>query len=364
MESPLPSQILNIRKNRALYASNEQVTKQGIVLPLLAQLGWDWTNISEVFPEYTAGSGRVDYCLRQGDQSLAFVEVKRAGEELDGHQQQLLRYAFEQGVPLAVLTDGIRWWLYLPTETGTWEQRRFFTIDIVEQAPEDVEANLSKFLSKAQIANGEAFRAARELHASRAKELAVRHAIPAAWQELCEQPHPRIIELLSEKVEGRCGHKADPDLLEEFVVSFTASAASEVRPRPVRTSLPAERRKDAVNVEHQQPWTFHKPVAFTFLGRRTGVARFKDILTGLASQLQAGHPTDFFERVSQLQSSRGRQYFTREPDQLQEAREVGSSGVWVETCFSANAVRDRCLELLAAFGYSTDTLQVELLPPS
>jgi hypothetical protein len=83
---------------------------------------------------------------------------------------------------------------------------------------------------------------------------------------------------------------------------------------------------------------------------------------GVASRLLAMHPVEFYDKVKELQSIRGRRYFVSEPDQLQEARQIGSSGIWVETCFSANAVRDRSYELLAAFGLTPDKLTVELLP--
>ena len=47
--------------------------------------------------------------------------MKRTGTALTEHQEQLLGYAFREGVPLAALTDGLIWWLYLPTAAGSWE---------------------------------------------------------------------------------------------------------------------------------------------------------------------------------------------------------------------------------------------------
>ena len=62
-----------------------------------------------------------------------FIEVKRARVNLEDHQQQLLEYCFQEGVRLAVLTNGRTWWLYLPLQAGSWEQRRFLTIDLESQ---------------------------------------------------------------------------------------------------------------------------------------------------------------------------------------------------------------------------------------
>ena len=59
--------IRSIVKNKGIYAVNEQRTKNGVVHPLLACLGWDPCNMQEVDPEYAVGSGRVDYCLKRGE---------------------------------------------------------------------------------------------------------------------------------------------------------------------------------------------------------------------------------------------------------------------------------------------------------
>ena len=101
--------IKKLARSETLRRSGEEATRQAAVLPVLAGLGWNWQDIDEVVPEHAVGGGRVDYCLRHANQSLVFVEVKRTGTELFQHQKQLLGYAFEEGVPLAALTDGLIW---------------------------------------------------------------------------------------------------------------------------------------------------------------------------------------------------------------------------------------------------------------
>ena len=79
------------------------------MLRLLSLAGWDTFDISQVVPEYTVGTRRVDYALRPGSPNTVFIEVKRPGENLERHQQQLLEYCFQEGVKLAVLTNGRTW---------------------------------------------------------------------------------------------------------------------------------------------------------------------------------------------------------------------------------------------------------------
>ena len=50
--------------------------------------------------------------------------MKRVGSDLDEHQEQLLRYAFDEGVQLAALTTGLVWWLYLPRADAKCAARR------------------------------------------------------------------------------------------------------------------------------------------------------------------------------------------------------------------------------------------------
>ena len=142
---------------------DESATKQGVVLRLLSLCGWNQFDLSEVSPEYTVGNRRVDYALMPGSPNAVFIEVKRPSESLEGHQQQLLGYCFQEGVKLAALTNGRTWWLYLPLQPGSWEQRRFLTIDLESQEPDIVERRFMEYLSKGMVTSGQAVSDAEDL---------------------------------------------------------------------------------------------------------------------------------------------------------------------------------------------------------
>lgn len=242
---------------------------------------------------------------------------------------------------IATLTDGVRWRLYLPTQPGSWRERRFFTIHLFEQAPQDVATNLRRYLSKTSVLDGTALKEALAIHESRAKERQIREALLAAWRKICEEPDARLIELLSEQVESRCGHTPDPQVLAEFIVRTLASWPPP--PPPDETD-----------------WTFRKPRSYTFRGQQHAVSTFKDILVGLCTTLHDEDPLGFWSRVRNLRSTRGRHYYTRDPRSLQAPRQIGRSGIYVETCFNANDVKARCHELLKAFGFPPESLRVGL----
>ncbi|MFH1656156.1 MAG: type I restriction endonuclease, partial [Candidatus Nealsonbacteria bacterium] len=137
MEEQL-KQFINEKRNEKLISLDEAATKQSIVLRLLSILGWNIYDIDEVNPEYSIGGKSVDYSLRINGKNKVFIEVKRIKEELENHQEQLLSYAFREGISLAVLTNGISWWFYLPLQPGSdWERRKFLTINIIQQKNKD-----------------------------------------------------------------------------------------------------------------------------------------------------------------------------------------------------------------------------------
>ncbi len=130
---------------RSGHFSNEASISTGLVLPLLAALGWDPFDPNEVAPEYRVKSRRVDFALITKGSPSVFVEVKQPGMA-DGADQQLFEYAFMEGVPLAVLTDGATWSVYVPAEQGSMEERRAYHLDLAERTPSESADRLRRSL--------------------------------------------------------------------------------------------------------------------------------------------------------------------------------------------------------------------------
>ena len=97
--------------------SNEEATKQHMILPLLKELGWKIDDPHEVYPErQTRNKKRPDYTLLVDGKPVAFLEAKSAKTRIIGrrgivskHARQLMAYCFEEGVALGILTNGIQW---------------------------------------------------------------------------------------------------------------------------------------------------------------------------------------------------------------------------------------------------------------
>ena len=217
MAETIAQAVEQIKRTVSLMGLDESATKQVVILRLLSLAGWNPYDISEVAPEYAVGNRRVDFALRPGSPNAVFIEVKRARVNLDDHQQQLLEYCFQEGVRLAVLTNGRTWWLYLPLHQGSWEQRRFLTIDLESQSPEIVEQQLMAYLSKEKVASGRAVSDAEELLESRQRADAISKAIVEAWNRIVGTPDETLVDLISRATEGICGHRPAPELIREFL---------------------------------------------------------------------------------------------------------------------------------------------------
>ncbi|HJK90676.1 MAG TPA: type I restriction endonuclease [Polyangiaceae bacterium LLY-WYZ-15_(1-7)] len=94
----------------------EEATKNALVMPFIAALGYDVFNPLEVVPEYTADVGvkkgeKVDYAIRVDDEIVVLFECKKVSEQLDGgrHMGQLFRYFSVTKARIGVLTNGVHY---------------------------------------------------------------------------------------------------------------------------------------------------------------------------------------------------------------------------------------------------------------
>ena len=207
-------------KNRrmSLDSLDEASTRQAIVGKLLHLLGWDIFNVDEVVPEYPVGDTRIDYALKTGKYNdKAFIEVKRIREDLERHQEQLLGYCFKEGVGFAVLTNGIIWWFYLPLRQSSWEERRFYAIDIVQQDAKDVASKFIEFLSKDNIVNGNAVKSAESMYKGRQKDTILYDALPKAWDKMIAEGNNKLMDLIGDVTENLCGFRPDAGTIKRFL---------------------------------------------------------------------------------------------------------------------------------------------------
>ena len=120
------------------HLATEEATKNALVMPFIAALGYDVFNPLEVIPEFTADVGtkkgeKVDYAVKQGDNIVLLFEAKKAGEPLStDHASQLFRYFSVTKARIAVLTNGVKYCFFSDLdEPNKMDQAPFLEIDLL-----------------------------------------------------------------------------------------------------------------------------------------------------------------------------------------------------------------------------------------
>jgi len=347
--------IKKLKSERRLESYDEAATKQAIILRVLSILGWSPYNVDEVCPEYTVGGKKVDYALRTNGVNKVFIEVKRIGENLEGHQRQLLEYSFSEGVKLAVLTNGITWWLYLPYQEGPWEQRKFYTIEIYDQDAEDITSKFVEFLHKESVITGKAIENAERVYKSRQRERLIRETIPRAWDKLVAEPDERLVELIAETTERLCGYKPDDATIKGFLESHSQKPERHIV--PARSSSPPKKHISGHTWRGTEDYTNKRVASFSFDGSTYEVRSWKELLMKICEIMLNRHRRGF-EQVFGLRG-RKRAYFSRNPEELLEARQIKGTDIYVETNLSANSIVRLSKKIISLFGYPEDALVIE-----
>lgn len=367
------NQVLNdfintIKTDRRINSYDEAATKQGIILRILSALQWDTFNIDEVKPEYSMNGKRVDYSLRINGQNKVFIEVKKIGIDLENHQEQLLNYSFKEGVKLSILTNGITWWLYLPLHEGSWEQRKFYTIDLLQQNTDDIINKLYDFLLKENIINGKAVKNAEDIYHGQQKFNVLNDSIPKAWNKLIEQKDDLLIELINDFTEKLCGFKADYEMIENFLnanknqfivysnINKPSNCMNHITPQ--NDYQPINNSNFSETISGINDYTGKNPFSFWFKNNKFDVKSWKDILIKLSTFLCSNNYSNF-EKSLKL-TGRRRPYYSKNPNELRSPYKIDKSDIFVETNLSANNIIKICNDLINILGHSENDFKIEM----
>lgn len=243
----LDSCIEEIRKDSGISALNEEDAKRRIILRILSSLAWDIYS-SEIKAEYGVEERRVDYALQVNGENRVFIEAKKPGENLDNHQKQLLDYSFGEGVALAILTNGIEWWFYLPLKQGAWNDRRFDTLNLSEQDVEDIADKFNRLLSRQNVGSGKAVQHAESILERRQRDKTFKEGLPKAWNRIIKDSDrdSLLVELLKETTEDVCGFKLQESEVGE-ISRFIRSHQEKwiLSPEPQEVDSPSVKVSDA-----------------------------------------------------------------------------------------------------------------------
>ncbi|MBN1592972.1 MAG: restriction endonuclease subunit R [Candidatus Coatesbacteria bacterium] len=338
---------------------NEDQTKQAIVLRILSLLGWNCYDVNEVFPEFNVGKGRVDYSLRINGHDKVFVEVKKSTSDLEDHQSQILEYSFRMGVGLAILTNGITWWFYLPLSEGSFEERRkFYAIDIRQQDPADVARRFKDFLSRDNVESGGAIEEARAIYRSQQREYKVKQTIPKAWHAIISEPDELLTDLLVDRTEEMCGYKPGRETIRRFLVNRTTQDSISQLPCSSELEGASHRRQVKQQKDRTRSgYTFKKPSSVLLDGRNYPVKHWSDILVEVCNFAHSIDPAGFEGKVLGIKGLK-RPLFGRNPVEMKSPKTIRGTDLYVESNWSAENMVSKCRQIMRLFGFMDSQFEV------
>lgn len=365
--------IQRLANDKNLAGSSEQATREVAVLPVLECLGWEIFDASEVVREFSAGDGKVDYCLKTGQKNHILIEVKRAGTPLDEHQEQLLKYSFAEGAPLAVLTDGLVWWLYISKGETNWKDRRFLIVNFSKQTKGEACRELMRFLKKEEVKNGNAVKEAQKEFDKLQQEKKAIGEIPKAWERLVSEPEELLVDLLREKTTELSEFEPSNEQVIDFLKGLVSRQDADLQNLLLKSNKSKMPRSIKIAKEDPRGMRLHKrvkvnlgnigvthrkPEAFWLNEVRYEVRNWIDIVIQICGQKAEEVGDNFGEYVINIKGKK-RLYFSEDRDKLSEPELIPNSNFFVSKTFSAKNCLDLAKKLIEAFYDSSDSFYIE-----
>ena len=345
--------ISGIRDMPSLEGRSKAAIAQAVVLRLLAAAGWDVFDLSQVMPGYVTGNSSVDFALlppppgrpRGAVPPSVFIDVRPPGEDVGSSrmERQLLAHCAREEVPLAALTNGLRWLLFLWSPEGGRMERRFCEIDL-RGDPEAAAADINRYLTKDRVCNGQAARSAERALQDSNRETVGRRAIIQGWRQVVVGLDEGLIELVATAAEQRAGHRPGDRLVRRVLAENCAA-------------LLAPGTEDAAGSGPRRGLR-SIPSSFTLDAETRNVTSWSGLLVGVCLMMREIHPGDF-ERILEI---RGRKlsHFSRAAEELNLPRPIGDTGIFASCHGTGALIAGRARRVVEHFGHPAGSLVIQL----
>ena len=313
----------------------EMAIREMIVLPVLGYLGWP-RNPLYIRSEHSLGNLKVDYGLmisENNNNPRCIIEVKALGN-LANADRQLFEYAYKAGAPIAVLTDGKEWMIYLSIGGGEFQEKLVRTFDLTKHDPEEIAKGLDRYLSFDNTCSEQARRNAEHDRDERITKDMAKKQIPVAWKNLLKANSDRLVNLLIEETSRFSEYPPSRSDVAEFLKSLE-NAEFEPKPKTTRRRKPGSRRRaEAVPPKPEKPSkTPGRETTFFLLGEKyTEAGHSVDAYLKIMEILSA-KDKEFLARLAPLTAGKKNRWLSRNREDMvvyKRAREV-SPGWWLDT---------------------------------
>ena len=274
-----------------------------------------------------------------------FIDVRSPDESLDSVriQRQLMARCAAEEVPLAVLTNGLRWLLFIWSPEGGHRERQFCEIDLSGD-PEAAVSEINRYLTRDRVSTGQAARSAERALQDSTRSDQDQRAIIESWRQVVAGLDERLIELVATAAEQRAGYRPDNRMvrrvLNENRPALLATDARGFVPPGTRSGRPRSR-----------------PASFTLDSEAREVASWSDLLVRVCLLMQERHTEDF-DRILEI---RGRTlpYFSRVVEELHLPRPIGETGIFASCQGPGAAIAGRAGRVVELFGHPAESLVIQ-----
>ena len=123
----------------------EAATKNALIKPFIQALGYDVFDPFEVVPEFTCDIGikkgeKIDYAILKDGEAVILIECKHWAQDLNLHDNQLLRYFHASKAKFGVLTNGIIYRFYTDLdEANKMDEKPFLEVNLLDIRDNQIE---------------------------------------------------------------------------------------------------------------------------------------------------------------------------------------------------------------------------------
>lgn len=138
-------------------------------------------------------------------------------------------YAYHEGLPIAILTDGQKWHFFHPIGQGNYKERKVHEIDVIKENSEENAKRLERYLNYEAICTGEAAKAIEEDYRNVSRQRQVAARLPEAWDKLVEEADESLVHTVAEKTESLCGYKPTNEQVLDFLKGLKRETELQVK---------------------------------------------------------------------------------------------------------------------------------------
>ncbi len=223
----------------------EEATKNALIMPFIASLGYDVFNPLEVLPEMTCDAGtkkgeKIDYAIMKDGEPIMLIECKHWKQDLNLHDNQLLRYFNVSKAKFGILTNGIIYRFYTDLEAqNKMDEKPFLEINLQDLKDAHIE-ELKKF-HKSYFDVDNILSSANEL-----KYMGeLRNAISLEFSN----PSPDFVKFFGKQVYDGI---FTPKVLEQFTALLKRSISSHISDLISDRLKAAMEKEDSINHEEKE----------------------------------------------------------------------------------------------------------------